>query len=704
MGMSPSITEMRTSSTVDARPPAGSGKNVRWAIVGGGMLGLAIAWRLTRTGSAVTVFETAPDIGGLAGTWKIGKVSWDRHYHVTLRSDLHLRGLLAELGIEREMRWSKTRTGFFTNGRVHSLSNLWEFVRFPPLNMWQRLRLALTISKAARLEEWKPLERVTAQEWLRKWSGQRNLDRIWMPLLRSKLGENAERVAATFIWATIARLYAVRQNHVKEELFGYHPGGYTRILARFAEALSERGVALRTGSRVEQIRTLADGTFHLRLQQGNAQVFDRVVLTVPSPIAARICPQLQSAERAAHLAIEYQGIVCASALLRKPLGGFYVTNLGDPDLPFTGIIEMTALVDPEVLGQQHLVYLPKYAGPDHPIWKMSDADIRRLFVGGLRRVYPHVSDVDVIEFKVSRVGRVFALPTLGYSDRLPSMRTSVPGLTIINSAHIVDGTLNVNETIRLANESATWLPRESEEEPTPNAQPLNPWINWWRDFECEEAYRFEAARRFVKEMEKYIAFRPDDNVLDIGCGPGYLADCIAHRVREFHGVDISERQLNRARIRLAGRKNVLFHAIDKEAYTDLSALSPCRFSLVVCVSVAQYYREMSELESLLRSVSRLVEPGCRMIVADLPDAEATPGEPFRLLWRCWKEKSLLLQLKLLMKLRWKSYVRIRRQKSLLRFRAAQLEALVTRLGFRSTVIRAPLTTLSGRIHLLICFS
>jgi hypothetical protein len=30
------------------------------------------------------------------------------------------------------------------------------------------------------------------------------------------------------------------------------------------------------------------------------------------------------------------------------------------------------------------------------------------------------------------------------------MRTSLPGLSVINSAHIVNGTLNVNETVGLA--------------------------------------------------------------------------------------------------------------------------------------------------------------------------------------------------------------------------------------------------------------
>jgi hypothetical protein len=65
-------------------------------------------------------------------------------------------------------------------------------------------------------------------------------------------------------------------------------------------------------------------------------------------------------------------------------------------------------------------------------------------------MYPSFAASDVLAFQVSRVRNVFAIPTLDYSAKLPPMTTSVPGLHVVNSAHIVNGTLNVNETIALA--------------------------------------------------------------------------------------------------------------------------------------------------------------------------------------------------------------------------------------------------------------
>src|SRR5258706_10735797 len=102
----------------------------RWAIVGGGILGMTMALRRAQRGQSVTLFEGASQLGGLASEWQLGDIVWDRHYHVTLLSDTALRNLLTELDLEDQIRWVQTRTGFFSDGRLYSMSNSLEFLRF----------------------------------------------------------------------------------------------------------------------------------------------------------------------------------------------------------------------------------------------------------------------------------------------------------------------------------------------------------------------------------------------------------------------------------------------------------------------------------------------------------------------------------------------------------------------------------------------
>ena len=423
--------------------------SLNWAVVGGGMLGLTLARRLAQHGQRVTVLESASKIGGLAGAWQLGDVTWDRHYHVTLLSDSCLRALLRELGLEDDMRWVETKTGFYTDGRLHSMSNTLEFFRFPPLGLVDKLRLGLTIFAASRRKNWRPLEGVLVADWLRKWSGERTFRKIWEPLLLAKLGDSYRETSAAFIWATIARMYAARRTGLKKEMFGYVRGGYARVLARLAEVLESQGVELRTNCRVHEATAQANGTVRVETISG-VESFDRVVFTIPSPAIAALCPQLSDDERRRHQSIRYLGIVCASVLLKRPLAGYYVTNITDLGFPFTAVIEMTTLVDPSELAGNHLIYLPRYVAAGDEAWQWTDEEVRERFLAALEKMYPAFTRDDVTAFRVSRAPHVMALPTLNYSDRLPPMVTAAPNIFAVNSAHIVKGTLNVNEVIDLA--------------------------------------------------------------------------------------------------------------------------------------------------------------------------------------------------------------------------------------------------------------
>jgi protoporphyrinogen oxidase len=458
------------------------------AIVGGGMLGLTLALRLAQAGKKVTVFEGASELGGLAAAWTLGDIAWDKHYHVTLLSDAALRKVLSEIGLENELEWRETKTGFYTDGKLVSMSNTLEFLRFPPLGLIGKLRLGATIFYASKINDWQKLENILVAEWLTRLSGKRTFEKIWLPLLRAKLGESYRQTSAAFIWATIQRMYAARKTGLKKEMFGYVRGGYAKVLENFGKKLAELGVAIKLNTRIESVKKQPDGKIFLKVSEGDKQrsvglsaaqpygvksnmptmersnksvltiskeeaVFDKVALTIPSNTAAKICPQLTDEEKSKLNAIHYQGIVCASILLKKSISEFYVTNITD-EAPFTAVIEMSALVDKGEFGGNSLIYLPKYVAPDDELFDKSDAEIKEIFVSALEKMYSHFNRADVLAFQVSRVRQVFALSTLGYSKNLPPMQTTVNNVYIVNSTHIVNGTLNVNETVQLAERAA----------------------------------------------------------------------------------------------------------------------------------------------------------------------------------------------------------------------------------------------------------
>ncbi|HZS57983.1 MAG TPA: NAD(P)/FAD-dependent oxidoreductase [Gemmatimonadaceae bacterium] len=426
-------------------------------IVGGGMLGLGLARRLKSAGCDVTVIESAPRIGGLASAQQIGPVTWDRFYHVTLLSDATLRELLGELQLADSIQWRTTRTGFFTDGVLYPFNNALDFLRFPPLNLIDKVRLGLTILTASRIVDGQPLERELAVDWLTRLSGSKTVERIWLPLLKAKLGANATQASASFIWAIIARMYAARRSGLKQEMFGYVQGGYDAVLTRLEHYLTQRGVELVTGQPVENVETDSDGAT-VKFGDGTTRRFDAVVMTVPCSRITAMCPQLTDDERARLNRVVYQGIICPSILLDRPLAPYYVTNITDDWVPFTAVIEMTALVDPATFGGKHLVYLPRYLTQTAKDWGKSDEEILDESISALERMYPHFHRGQVRATQVARVRNVLAVTTRDYTaNSLPPLKTSQERLFVVNSAQIANGTLNVNETLMLADRQAREL-------------------------------------------------------------------------------------------------------------------------------------------------------------------------------------------------------------------------------------------------------
>lgn len=427
-----------------------------WGIVGGGILGMTLAKRLSELGEQVTIIEAADKPGGLTSSWELDGFSWDRFYHVILMSDLSTRKLISELGLTEKMHWVETKTGFYSGGKLYSMSNMIEFFKFPPLSLLDKFRLGLTIFAASKITNWKKLEKISVSDWLIRWSGKNVFNNIWLPLLKAKLGDNYTQTSAAFIWSTIQRMYAARKSGLKKEMFGYMNGGYEHFNTVFAENLLGSGVKFKLNSAVKNIKKTVEGDFEVETTLNTTSRFTHIISTLLPHQSASIVSDLTQDEKNKHQNIKIMGIICPSVILRKPISPYYVTNITDAGIPFTGIIEMSALVDKEAeFNGKNLVYLPKYVAATDKLYTTSDEELKDLFLNALLKMYPYITRDDVLHFAVSRAANVFALPVLNYSELVPGVKTSIENLFIVNSAQIINGTLNVNETIKIAETKLT---------------------------------------------------------------------------------------------------------------------------------------------------------------------------------------------------------------------------------------------------------
>src|SRR5262249_58572657 len=93
------------------------------AILGGGALGLTLAYRLAQGGERVVVMEREPLAGGLAAGFPVGDsgVWLEKFYHHLFRTDTTILALIRELGLEQKLYWGHPNTSSFIAGAPHLL-------------------------------------------------------------------------------------------------------------------------------------------------------------------------------------------------------------------------------------------------------------------------------------------------------------------------------------------------------------------------------------------------------------------------------------------------------------------------------------------------------------------------------------------------------------------------------------------------------
>jgi len=431
------------------------------AIVGGGITGIAAALELAKSGKfLITLFEKNENLGGLSSYFQWREMIWDRFYHVILSTDTEMLEFISELDLQDELFWRDTKSGFYGEGKLVSLSSLLDFLKFPFMSPWQKFRMGLGILYCSSIKDPSKLDKIYIRQWLTKVFGRRVYEKIWEPLLRSKLGGAKERTSAAFIWATINRLYGARSSGTKQEKMGHVKGGYYTILKSAEEKLIELGVKVLTNSpvlKLESQNNPYDQQINLTTKNETLK-FDRALLTVDCPTVLTMinCKnhhpywnQIKS--------VEYLGVICVLLVLSRKLSPYYVINLLDRDLPFTGIIEATNVAFPEDLAEKHLVYLPKYLSSDDPLSSIEDDEIIENFIEKLKKVYPNLKDEEILHKRLFRETCVQPLQGLNFSERTFEIPTPMKGVYFVNTSMIFNSTVNNNAAITLAHKAVNTI-------------------------------------------------------------------------------------------------------------------------------------------------------------------------------------------------------------------------------------------------------
>jgi len=232
----------------------------------------------------------------------------------------------------------------------------------------------------------------------------------------------------------------------------------------------------------------------------------------------------------------------------------------------------------------------------------------------------------------------------------------------------------------------------------------NNWLEWWETENIvTEATWLNNMEIFVTASDALLHYNSQDIILDIGSGPGYLAEFLKDTVQEIHCLDTSSRYLDLCLNKFAKDRNVFVSQLDKNNYTDLSLLGDKKFSIIICQSVIQYYRSIKEVEHLIEGVRRIALPGARFLITDIPTTNNLILLTYGLLKTAFRKGRVGEVARLLCRIMVSKYGQAYSSLRLLTMSDGELKELIDKLGLNARVLSISLTCNEHRRHVFIRF-
>jgi len=123
----------------------------------------------------------------------------------------------------------------------------------------------------------------------------------------------------------------------------------------------------------------------------------------------------------------------------------------------------------------------------------------------------------------------------------------------------------------------------------------------------EARISYETEVNSISLLRNSIGIRPEDTVLEIGCGVGRVGKVLAPQVRRWIGCDVSDNMLLHAADRLKGLSNV---ELVRVSGTDLAPIPDASVDSVYCHVVFMHLEEWDRF-AYVREAHRVLRPGGR---------------------------------------------------------------------------------------------
>jgi protoporphyrinogen oxidase len=417
------------------------------ALIGAGYGGMAAAYDLKKAGHEVTIFESADYVGGLASGFKEPHWEWsvEKFYHHWFQSDSEMLGLIRELGLEDKVRFPRPLTVMMYKNKWYPFDSIINALRFPGLGFGlNKIRFGFVGLFLRLTNNWRALEKVTADEWMMKYAGKQVYEQMWKPLLIGKFGPYYKDVNMAWMWARIK---------ARTTRLGTFEGGFQKFADLFAEKLRAMGVEIRLKAKIKSIKQ-DQASASLTV---DGESFDKVLVTSSPNLMAKLCPDLPENYLKGLLGLKSMGAVVMTLGLKQPLSkeGYYWFNVPkDEGYPFLALVEHTNFVPKENFGGDHIVYAGDYLELGHEYFTMSDDELLDRFVPAFQKFNPDFKRDWVKKVWVSKTNYAQPVPLVNHSKNIPEIQTPIKGLYFASMSQVYPWDRGTNFAVEIGRKAA----------------------------------------------------------------------------------------------------------------------------------------------------------------------------------------------------------------------------------------------------------
>lgn len=422
------------------------------AIIGAGFGGMAAAYDLRKSGHEVTILEAADYVGGLASGFKEPYWDWsvEKFYHHWFQSDKSMLGLIRELGWEDKVHFPRPLTVMYHNGKFYPFDSIFKMALFPGLG-WgiNKIRFGFVGLYLRLTNNWRELEKVTADAWMLKWAGREVYEQMWKPLLIGKFGPYYRDVNMAWLWARIK---------ARSTRLGTFEGGFQNFANMFADRLMDQGVEIRLEA---QVKSIKPGTDHrLQLETTKKETYDKVLVTTSPNLLARLCPDLPGSYLKGLLDLKSMGAVVMVLALKHRLSeqGYYWFNLPkEAGYPMLALVEHTNFIGAEHFGGDHILYAGDYLEAGHEYFSMSDEQLLEHFTPAFSKFNPAFEKDWVKKFWVFKTNYAQPVPLVGHSKNIPAIETPIKGLYFASMSQVYPWDRGTNFAVEIGRRAARMM-------------------------------------------------------------------------------------------------------------------------------------------------------------------------------------------------------------------------------------------------------